>query len=140
MRDAALAAQEMARVAKLGRRIIFVGAARIGGRSFGNPDFDPIWAAAEELDLAVCIHLVDHPNYTGSQWYRTDNPGFMYITMMNVQDPRIALTSMVYDGGFERFPRLRVGTIESMARCGGQWLQPVNHRYKYLEPTSPWKH
>ena len=66
MRDAALAAREMERVARLGCRTIFVGAAPIGGRSFGNPDFDPIWAAAQELDLAVGIHLVGHPNYTGS--------------------------------------------------------------------------
>src|SRR6201987_1826640 len=89
MRDATLAAQEMARVAKLGCPIIFVGPAPIGGRSFGNPDLDPIWAAAQELDLAVGIHLVRHPNYTGHQWDRTGHPGFMYITMMNVQDPRI---------------------------------------------------
>ena len=122
----------MTRVARFGCRVIFVGAAPIGGRSFGNPDFDPIWAAAQELDLAVGIHLVGHANYTGSQWYRTGNPGFMYITMMNVQDPRMALTSMMYDGVFERFPRLRVGTIESMAGWVGEWLERVDYRYKYL--------
>ena len=140
MRDAALAVREMARVAKEGCRTIFVGAAPIGGRSFGNPDFDPIWAAAQDLDLAVGIHLVGHPNYTGSQWYRTGNPGFMYITMMNVQDPRIALTTMMYDGVFERFPRLRVGTIESMAGWVGEWLERIDYRYKYLGHTSRMKH
>jgi hypothetical protein len=64
MRDATLAAQEMARVAKLGCRIISVGAAPIGGRSFGNPDFDPILGRGAGTDLAVGIHLVGHPNYT----------------------------------------------------------------------------
>jgi predicted TIM-barrel fold metal-dependent hydrolase len=140
IRDAALAVREMVRVAKLGCRAIFVGAAPIGGRSFGNLDFDPIWAAAQELNLAVGIHLVGHPNYTGSQWYRTGNPGFMYITMMNVQDPRIALTTMMYDGVFERFPRLRVGTIESMAGWVGEWLERVDYRYRYLGNTSRMKH
>jgi hypothetical protein len=64
----------------------------------------------------------------------------MYITMMNVQDPRIALTSMMYDGVFERFPRLHVGTIESMAGWVGEWLERVDYRYKYLGHTSRMKH
>jgi uncharacterized protein len=139
MRDPALAVREIERVARLGCRTIFVGAAPIEGRSFGNPDFDPIWAAAQDLDLAVGIHLVGHPNYTGSQWYSTGNPGFMYITMMNVQDPRIALTSMMYDGVFERFPRLRVATIEAMAGWVGEWLERIDYRYKYLAHTSRMK-
>ncbi|HZO82489.1 MAG TPA: amidohydrolase family protein [Candidatus Binataceae bacterium] len=139
MRDAGLAVREMRRVAAMGCRAVFVGAAPIGGRSFGHPDFDPLWAAAQELSLAVGIHLVGHPNYTGSQWYRTGNPGFMYITMMNVQDPRMALTSMMYDGVFERFPRLKVATIESMAGWVGEWLERIDYRYKYIGYTSRMK-
>ena len=55
--------------------------------------------------------------------------------MMNVQDPRIALTSMMYDGVFERFPRLRVGTIESMAGWVGEWLERVDYRYASTSAT-----
>ena len=41
LRDAHLAAREMERVAKLGCRTAFIGAAPIEGRSLGHPDFDP---------------------------------------------------------------------------------------------------
>src|SRR5262249_30290011 len=41
---------------------------------------------------------VGHSDYTGSQWCRKENPGFMFVTMNVIQDPRTALTTMVYDG------------------------------------------
>jgi uncharacterized protein len=94
---------------------MFVASAPVNGHSFGYPDLDPIWSAAQDLDLAVGIHLVGHSDYTGSQSYREQNPGFMFVTMNVIQDPRMALTTMVYDGVLERFPKLRVATIEAMA-------------------------
>ena len=39
----------------------------------------------------------------------------MFVTMNAIQDPRMALTTMVYDGALERFPKLTVATIEAMA-------------------------
>lgn len=99
LRDPGLAVAELERAAKLGWRTIFAAAAPAGGRSFGHPDFDPIWADVQDLDLSVGIHLVGHPHYTGSEWYRGQDPGFMFVTMNVIQDPRMALTTMVYDTG-----------------------------------------
>jgi predicted TIM-barrel fold metal-dependent hydrolase len=56
-----------------------------------------------------------------------------------IQDPRIALATMVYDGVFERFPRLREATIESMAGWVGEWLERFEYRYKYMKDTSRMK-
>lgn len=139
LRDAHLAVRELHRVAKLGCRTIFVAAAPIRGRSFGHPDLDPVWAAAQDLDLSVGIHLAGHKHYTGSQYYQDRDPGFMYITMNVIQDPRMALTTMVYDGVFERFPALRVATIEAMVGWVGEWLERLNYRYKYMGHTSQMK-
>lgn len=139
LRDSQLAVTELERVAKLGCRTIFVAAAPVGGRSFGHPDFDPIWAAVQDLDLSVGIHLVGHPHYTGSEWYQGQDPGFMFVTMNVIQDPRMALTTMVYDGVLERFPRLRVATIEAMVGWVGEWLERLNYRFTYMGHTSQMK-
>jgi predicted TIM-barrel fold metal-dependent hydrolase len=139
LRDPYLAVREMERVAKLGCRTIFVAAKPINGKSFGHPDLDPVWAAAQDLDLSIGIHLVGHAEYTGSQWYRDRDPGFMFVTMNIIQDPRMALTTMVYDGVFERFPKLRVATIEAMAGWVGEWLERLNYRYAYMKHTSQMK-
>src|SRR6202022_3478781 len=90
---------------------VFVGAGPYNRKSFGGPIYDPLWAAAQDLDLAVGLHLVGHAHYPGSEYFRGRDPGFMGVTMNVIQDPRIALATMVYDGVFERFPQLRVATV-----------------------------
>lgn len=77
----------MERVATLGSRTLFVAAALINGRSFGHPDYDPVWAAAQSLDLSVGLHLVGHAHYAGSEWFRDRDPGFMYLTMSIITRP-----------------------------------------------------
>jgi uncharacterized protein len=136
IRDTNLAVKEMRWVAAQGARTAFVAAMPIRGKSFGHPDFDPIWAAAEELDLAIGLHLVSHRHYTGSDFYHDPKPGLMYFSMNLIQDPRQALTTMVVDGVFERFPRLRVATIEAMVGWVGEWLERVDYRYRYMGHTS----
>lgn len=139
LRDSQLAVKELQRVVKLGCKTIFVAAMPINGHSFGHPDLDPVWAAIQDLDLSVGIHLVGHKDYTGSQYYQDRDPGFMFVTMNVIQDPRMALTTMVYDGVFERFPKLRVATIEAMAGWVGEWLERLNYRFKYMKHTSQMK-
>jgi len=132
LRHPQAAVQELERLAKAGVRTVFVGALPIDGKSFGCPDFDPIWATAQGLDLAVGIHLVVHRNYLGHDWYMDRRPGFMFLSMNAIQDPRMALTTMVYDGVFERFPRLRVATIESASGWVVEWLDRLDYRYSYM--------
>lgn len=139
IRDPQLAVAELERVAKRGCRIAFVAAMPIKGKSFGHPDFDPVWAKAEELDLPVGLHVVSHRHYTGADFYHDPKPGLMYFTMNLLQDPRQALLTMVIDGVFERFPRLRVGTIEAMAGWVGEWLERIAYRYRYMKHTSAMK-
>ena len=100
LRDADLAVRELGRVAKLGCRSIFVAAAPVNGHSFGHPDLDPIWAAVQDLDLSVGIHLTGHRHSTGRQWYRDRDPGMMFVTMNLIQDPRMG----AYHHGLRRGP------------------------------------
>lgn len=108
LRDPALAVRELHRVAKLGARTIFVAAAPVNGRSFGHPDFDPIWAAVQDLDLSVGIHLSGHRYSTGREWYRDRDPGMMFITMN--------LNSGPAHGAHHAGVRRGVGTLSATAR------------------------
>jgi predicted TIM-barrel fold metal-dependent hydrolase len=139
LRNVKLAVEEIRRVVKLGARTIFVAAMPVDGKSLGHPELDPVWAEAEANDMAVSLHLVGHSQYTGHQYYTDRDPGFMFITMNVIQDPRMALTTMVYDGVFDRFPRLRVGTIEAMAGWVGEWMERLSYRFGYMQKTSRMK-
>jgi predicted TIM-barrel fold metal-dependent hydrolase len=129
MRDPQLAIKELERVAKLGRHSIFLAAMPINGRSWRHPDFDPIWAAAQDLNVSVGIHLASPSEYTGSQFYRDRDPGFMYVTMNIIQDPRQCLTTMVYDGVFERYPKLQAGSVEMELSWVPYFLDRMDYNY-----------
>ena len=131
--------QELQRLARAGVKSVFVGAMPVDGKSFGHPDFDPIWATAQDLDLSVGIHLVVHPFYLGNEWHKEPNPGFMFVSMNVIQDPRMALTTMVYDGLFERFPHLRVATIESASGWVAEWIDRLDYRFSYMGHTTQMK-
>lgn len=139
LRHPAEAARELQRLAKEGVRAVFLGTFPVDGKSFGNPEFDPVWATAQELNLAVGLHLVVHRAYIGNEWYKDRDPGFMFLSMNVIQDPRMALTTMVYDGVFERFPRLRVATIESASGWVAEWLDRLDYRYSYMGHTTQMK-
>ncbi len=91
-------------------------------RSLGDPYFHPVYKAASECNLAICVH-------TG--------PGS--ITMLNLQDSRytrnfghnrvLPLTGfhdLVFNRVPERFPELRVGFLESSA----SWIPFLMHYFK----------
>ncbi len=136
LRDPTAAVKELERLNAAGVRGVFIAALAPGGRSLGHPDFDPVWDCAAQLDLAIGLHLVVHPHYVGSDWYRDRDPGFMFLSMNCIQDPRMALTTMVYDGVFERFPKLRVATVEAASGWVVEWIDRLDYRFSYMGHTS----
>lgn len=139
LRNPAAAVRELDRLAKAGVRAVFIAAMPVGGCSLGNPRYDPVWAAAQDHEVAVGLHLVAHRSYLGNEWHRDRDPGFMFMSMNLIQDPRMALTTMVYDGVFERFPRLRVATIEAASGWVVEWVDRLDYRFSYMGHTTQMK-
>ncbi len=99
---------------KAGPRVQTVALAgdQFGPRQYRDPEFDPIWATAIELDLAVTFHL-------GGRATRFADPvNFLPDIVMSKLAMAEPIAIMIYGGVFDRFPTLRVGIIES----GVSWL------------------
>ena len=107
MRDAAMAVKEMERVAKLGCRIVFVAAMPIKGKSFGHPDFDPIGRRAKPGSRGRPARCLASPLYR-QRFLPRSEAGPDVLHHEHPARSAEALTTMVVDGVFERFPRLRV--------------------------------
>jgi predicted TIM-barrel fold metal-dependent hydrolase len=102
-----------------------------GRRSFALPEFDPFWARAQELDMAVGMHSGD-PGYTrytneweglGDREFRAfvhnGTPGF--LTLASDKNPVVdACASIIGHGLATRFPRLRFLPVEYWAT----WVRP----------------
>ena len=80
-----------------------------GTRSYRDPEFDPLWAAAVELDLAITIHL-------GARVTRfRDKDNFLVDHVMGKPSMLEVPAILIYGGVFDRFPELRLGLIESQS-------------------------
>jgi len=91
-----------------------------GGRMLDDPDLEPIWDAACELGVPICIHTV------GVQVnpVRTLMPSFLMRKVYGSLPSMIALGSLIFGGVLERHPDLRCAFLE----VGSGWLPYVMER------------
>ncbi|HEY1369475.1 MAG TPA: amidohydrolase family protein [Gaiellaceae bacterium] len=103
---------------------------------YGSREFLPLFEAAAELGLAVCIHAGGAPGNppTSSGW-----PSYLVEELAGgAQVFQTQLMSLVAEGVLERFPELKVVCAES----GFAWVPPFLWRFdkdwKGLRREIPW--
>ena len=133
---------ELHRSRKLGLRAAVIAVHPAHERQYHNPEYEPFWAAAQDLDMPLCLH--SGSNRTGRDGVPTDHYnqtdpheplGIVYANMDNWI--RRSLTSMILSKVFERFPRLKVLSVENLAGWAAHWLYTLDLGYK-KPPLSPW--
>jgi predicted TIM-barrel fold metal-dependent hydrolase len=110
---------ELRRAADLGARGLYLNPVPMNGVAYGDPSYDPIWAACAERGMPVAFHISNSPLHAGRQLYETNfGRNTWFLSMMYSVDCQIALASLFHGGVLERFPNLSVGVLE--AGCG--WI------------------
>jgi aminocarboxymuconate-semialdehyde decarboxylase len=86
---------------------------RVAGTEFSDPKFYAVWAKAEELGVPLFIHPQGLPelskNLSGNGWLAN--------TVGNPLGTTIALSHLIFEGTFDRYPGLKV-----IAAHGGGFL------------------
>src|ERR1700761_175027 len=85
----------------------------VNGVEFSDPKFHPVWAKAEELGVPLFIHPQGIPELSK----RLSGNGWLGNTIANPLETTIALSHLIFEGTFDRFPGLRV-----IAAHGGGYL------------------
>jgi predicted TIM-barrel fold metal-dependent hydrolase len=114
-----------------GARLLHVRACPVPGdrrgRSLADPAFDPFWARANEAGLTIAIHSGDTGMFERSaEWGDMANPPTHLTTRFQLvyRDGREifeAVADLILHGLFDRFPRLRVVSVE----MGASWCAPL---------------
>jgi len=108
------AARELRRAKELGLVAGLLPAATILHKGYGHRDFDPIYREAERLDMPLAVHGAPSRNM-GFDFFDK------FVQVHTLEHPfaiLIQFTHMIYEGVFERFPKLRVAFLEA----GSGWL------------------
>jgi aminocarboxymuconate-semialdehyde decarboxylase len=78
--------------------------ASVNGEELASPRFDPFWKKAEELAALIFIH----PQGVPQLGPRLQGNGFLSNVIGNPLETTIALSHLIFEGTFDKFPGLRV--------------------------------
>jgi predicted TIM-barrel fold metal-dependent hydrolase len=123
---------EMTRMREAGSRAFAIPESPVGGRgttlarSITHPDFEPIWSAAEDLGMAAFAHVGFARERINPGWANNGADNVRTFTTLqsivaSAAGTQLMLSAMVFDGLFERHPRLTVVVEE----VGIDWLPPL---------------
>jgi predicted TIM-barrel fold metal-dependent hydrolase len=121
--DAAVA--ELQRSRKRGASGALIPVAQSPERPYDSPIYEPFWAAAQDLDMPLNMHVAT--NRGADEWK------LIYKFSEHASAPdywvRVGIGDMIMSGVFERYPRLKVGSVEHEAGWAAFWLRRMDHLY-----------
>jgi len=119
-----------------------------GPRSFGLPEFDPLWKRLEETGTLVVIHASD-TGYTryANEWegVKREMTAFGKPMLFSAalsgrhRDIEDAVTSLICHGTCWRFPDLKIALIENGAGWVPNLLDHLDHSYSMMPQAYPEK-
>lgn len=136
-RAAAMAAEAIA----MGAAALLVASGCPPGHSPSHRSLDPVWAAAQDADIPVVFHVGGTGELIDSAYFQNGLPippdfhggeeNFRSVDYMAIPFPPMqTLATMVFDGVFDRFPRLRIGVIEQGAIWVPSWMRQMESAFE----------
>ena len=137
MDDPELSIRELENIKKLGLSAAWIAHDTCGGRSPGHSDLDPIWAALAEAQIPFVLHVGGFPLQLPERWMNTGRPiprdwqgggenvrGKDMIALHH--NAELFLGAMIFDGVFERHPRLKGASVELGAGWVPSWMKRLD--------------
>ena len=102
---------------------------------YDRPEYEPLWAAAQDLDIPLSLHMVT--GRTGQQETRVDTMSAAYLINMD-HWVRMSITHIIFSGVFERYPKLQVGAVEHELSWIPYYLSQSDYTYTQRPPGEGW--
>ncbi len=135
------AASEVRRAKTLGLRGALIPNSVAPDGSYADPAFDPLWAAAADLDFPLSMHILTgrHRAAPGP----AEEPWLVWY--MDLPNPAMrSVTALLCSGVFQRHPNLKMVSVENDIGWLGHYLYRLQHgwdEFRFMlnmdDPTSP---
>ena len=117
--------KELRRAKKEGYRGVAISAWPAGGDNLSRED-DPFWDAAAELDMPVSIHLLLAAQQTKVIGSRDAGIAIGASAFAHTMP---LITELIFQGVFDRFPKLRMAAVETGVGWIPHFLEMTDDRY-----------
>lgn len=126
---------------ELGASALLIASSCPPGHSPSHRSLDRVWAIAQDADLPVVFHVGGTGDLIDPAYFRNGLPippdfhggeeNFRSVDYMAIPFPPMqTLATMVFDGVFDRFPRLRIGVIEQGAIWVPSWMRQMESAFE----------
>jgi predicted TIM-barrel fold metal-dependent hydrolase len=101
--------KELERCAKMGLAGGMITVYPPEGKGYDNPMYEPLWAAAQDLDIPLGMHIATNRPGPGQDFGLEDRNRVRNSFLANADHwVRMSLADMIFSGVFERHPKLQV--------------------------------
>ena len=107
LEDIPSAVAELERIAKKGLRGALIWGSPPDDKPYSSPDYDPFWAAAQDLQIPLSLHIG-----TGRSGVQFDTRRILHLYMKVPQEVQLSFADLIAGGVLERFPRLKFVSAE----------------------------
>ena len=125
MYDIDHAVKELQRCRKAGLHGAIIWQAPHPDLPFHSGHYDKFWAAAQDLEAPVSMHILTGHSYHSKE--RKDTEHYRGSVNLKLMDVTNALYDFIFYGVLERFPKLKLVTVENEAG----WLPFVVQQWDY---------
>ena len=123
-----------------GCKALLVSSACPPGHSPSHTGLFPVWEVAQEAGLPIVFHVGGGGQLLDPNYFENGLPpvpdfhggaeNFTSVDFMAIpHPPMLTLSTMIFDGVFDRFPRLKVGVIEQGAVWVPSWMRQLDTAY-----------
>jgi len=137
--DIAGAVKELERCRSLGLVGAMIPSFPDWDRPYGHPDYEPLWAAASDLEAPLALHVAtNRPGPVRSLSF--EFPAECTQAMLTNLDfwVRLSLTDIILSGVFQRHPNLMVGSVENELGWIPYFLFQLDYTYTDRLRRSSW--
>jgi len=133
--------RELERCAKLGLVGAFIPVSPLPERPYRHPVYDRLWATAQDVNMPLLLHIgTPRGGVPGCEF--TMDLGELTGAGRSTTDywVRYSLGAMVFAGVFDRYPRLKIGSVEHETAWIPHWLKQMDFTYNERPVfTKGWK-
>lgn len=127
LEDIPAAVAELERIAKKGIRGALIWGAPPEDRPYSSREYDPFWAAAQDLQMPLSLHIL-----TGRGGVQFDPRRVLQRYMRLPQEIQLTFADLIVGGVPERFPRLKLVSAENDISWLPHFMYRLDHAYDRL--------
>ena len=136
--DVKLGVKELERCAKMGLGGGMITVYPPPGQEYNLPEYDLLWAAAQDLQIPLALHITTARPGPGQQAVgATGNLTPAFQSNMDYW-VRMSLAHIIFSGAFQRFPNLHIGAVEHELSWVPYFLDRMDYTYTQRTIREGW--